>query len=113
VVGQNTSEPVLVDDDDDEPLGLAQHLDGRVTCLTCGRIFSNAQNGKRHYATAHQTLPQSKCRICKKLYKNNLAMKQHMRSIHGITSSMMKTRILVPEQQTNPPPEYPDEQYNY
>jgi uncharacterized C2H2 Zn-finger protein len=94
LIGYDASETGQ-DDDDDEPLGLVQLEDayGRVKCLACGKILSNIRCGKRHYATLHQFLPQSKCKICKKLYKNDQTVVQHMLKSHGITRAMMKARI--------------------
>jgi hypothetical protein len=111
LIGYDTSEAGQ-DDEHDEPLGLVQLKDGRVTCLACSKILSNPQSGKRHYATVHQPLPQSKCKICKLLCKNDQAMHQHMRSRHGITPAMMKARITVKLPPKFESSDHPDE-YNY
>jgi hypothetical protein len=107
LIGYDTSDAGQ-DDEHDEALGLVQLKDGRVTCLVCSKILSGPQSGKRHYVTAHQTLPQSKCKICKLLFKNDQTVVQHMRNRHGITPAMMKARIAVklPPKFENPDPEY-------
>jgi hypothetical protein len=95
--GQDVSEYDEAADDDEEdgePLGLAQLEDGKATCLACGRTFSSIYSGKRHYATAHQSMPRSTCKICKKTAKNDLAMKKHLKRFHGITETMWNRRIL-------------------
>ena len=74
--------------------GLVQLDDGRVMCLKCNRVFSNRNNGKRHFATAHQVNQPAKCPLCSKISKNRRARHEHMKKIHGMSEKMMKENFI-------------------
>jgi hypothetical protein len=85
------------DDDDDEPIGLAQLPDGKATCLKCGKTLSNMRNGTRHYKLVH-TIDKNdlkwKCKMCPKKFSTTIYLNAHLSRSHGITQAMMKARVV-------------------
>ena len=79
-----------VEDEDTEEDGLAVFPDGKVLCTICGKTLSSWSTGKRHFSEKHMPNKEAKCKICKKVYKNERKRNDHYKSAHGISSRMMK-----------------------
>ena len=90
-----------VEDEDTEEDGLAVFPDGKVLCTICGKTLSSWSTGKRHFSEKHMPNKEAKCKICKKVYKNERKRNDHYKSAHGISSRMMKNvyKMDVGEQQ--------------
>ena len=78
--------------------------DGKVACLQCGKRLGSIQAGKRHIASQHQQNQNATCKICHKMFKNESSRDSHSRQKHGITTTMFKHAIKVP--QSGPPQSY-------
>ena len=78
------------EDEETEEDGLAVFPDGKVLCTICGKTLSSWSTGKRHFSEKHMPNKEAKCKICKKVYKNERKRNDHYKSAHGISSRMMK-----------------------
>ena len=88
---------LLLDDTMDDTAGLLAPLEsGKVACLTCGKTISSMQNAKRHFKLTHQLNQAVKCRLCKAVFKNHTSRDTHQRKIHGLTPSMLRNAVRVP-----------------
>ena len=67
-------------------------------CLACSRTFTSFGSCKRHFQLVHLEEKMVECHICKKLYKGDLSLRQHLRTHHGIYQTMMK-ELSCPQQQ--------------
>ena len=67
-------------------------------CLLCGKSFSAFTSAKRHYQLVHLEERLVECHVCKKFYKGDVGLRQHLRANHGIYQSMMKD-MQFPQQQ--------------
>ena len=74
--------------------GLARTADGRVACLKCFQTFSNMSNGERHYKSKHLTMAPVQCRICQRTFKNIYSHNEHLRQSHGLSQTMLKSRVV-------------------
>ena len=74
--------------------GLARTSDGRVTCLKCFQTFSNMSNGERHYRSRHMNLEKVQCKFCQRTFKNIYSHNEHLRQSHGLSQTMLKSRIV-------------------
>ena len=74
--------------------GLARTPDGRVTCLKCFQTFSNMSNGERHYRSRHMNLEKVQCKFCQRTFKNIYSHNEHLRQSHGLSQTMLKSRIV-------------------
>ena len=79
--------------------GLARTQDGRVTCLKCFQTFSNMSNGERHYRSRHLTLAKVQCKFCQRTFKNIYSHNEHLRQSHGLSQTMLKSRVVPKIQQ--------------
>jgi hypothetical protein len=70
--------------------GVAKLGGGGGKCLLCGRSFSAYTSAKRHYHLVHIEERSFQCHVCKKFYKGELGIRQHLRTNHGIYQSMVR-----------------------
>ena len=58
---------------------------GLGQCLVCGKRFSNYSKAVRHVNTVHSGADDSmECYVCKRSYKNDQTLKEHLRAAHKI-----------------------------
>ena len=70
--------------------------DGKVACLQCGKRLSNLNNGRRHFASAHQLNQPAKCNVCNHIFKNSQTRDSHLRQKHGLSPAMIKNAVKMP-----------------
>ena len=70
--------------------------DGKVACLQCGKRLSNLNNGRRHFASAHQLNQPAKCNVCQHIFKNSQTRDSHLRQKHGLSPAMIKNAVKMP-----------------
>jgi len=65
-------------------------------CLLCGRVFSIYTNARRHYQFVHAAdeSDASECHLCKKVYKSQPVLVQHLRNMHGVYKSAYKESVI-------------------
>ena len=66
----------------------------------CGKSFTLFGSAKRHYQMVHLEERSAECHICKRMYKGDVSLRQHLRTQHGIYQSMMKD-VHFPQPQAN------------
>jgi len=68
-----------------EKLGNKEYL-----CLLCNKTIPRLDNAKRHIRLKHTQEEGSwACNICSKAYKNNLALDDHLRKVHGVYKTVL------------------------
>ena len=78
--------------------------DGKVACLQCGKRLSNLNNGRRHFASAHQLNQPAKCNVCQHIFKNSQTRDSHLRQKHGLSPAMIKNAVKMPMGSTQQQP---------
>jgi len=86
--------------------------DGKVACLQCGKRLSNLNNGRRHFASAHQLNQPAKCNVCQHVFKNSQTRDSHLRQKHGLSPAMIKNAVKMPMGSTQQPMSMPTQQPN-
>ena len=86
--------------------------DGKVACLQCGKRLSNLNNGRRHFASAHQLNQPAKCNVCQHIFKNSQTRDSHLRQKHGLSPAMIKNAVKMPMGSTQQPMSMPTQQPN-
>ena len=86
--------------------------DGKVACLQCGKRLSNLNNGRRHFASAHQLNQPAKCNVCQHIFKNSQTRDSHLRQKHGLSPAMIKNAVKMPMGSTQQPMTMPTQQPN-
>jgi len=77
-------------------MGLVPMADGVVKCLTCGKGLSTMGTAKRHYRLVHgDKSKRMPCPICQRTFAAQSYVTDHMRKVHGITTSMMENKITL------------------
>ena len=60
-------------------------------CLLCNKTIPRLDNAKRHIRLKHMQEEGSwTCNICNKAYKNNLALDDHLRKVHGVYKTVLQ-----------------------
>ena len=73
-------------------------MDGdRVLCAQCNKVLGSMYSAKRHYISRHQKNQKARCQICRKVYKNTASRYAHMVQFHGLSATMMKNAIPMPD----------------
>ena len=55
------------------------------TCAECGKEFNDQSNCRRHVKISHNHfVGELSCEYCHKAFKNNYALKDHLRKTHGV-----------------------------
>ncbi len=77
---------------------------GKYSCFSCGKVFTNLQNLRRHYRNLHEGR-RYRCGICSSLLSSASGLSRHLRINHGIQVSAPKHKppVLLP---TPPQPYY-------
>ncbi len=77
---------------------------GKYSCFSCGKVFTNLQNLRRHYRNLHEGR-WYRCGICSSLLSSASGLSRHLRINHGIQVSAPKHKppVLLP---TPPQPYY-------
>jgi len=75
---------------------LAYSQDGlRVKCLVCAIEFTNRWNARTHYKNKHSGIKQqpASCHICSKSFKSRRNRNEHLRAVHGISQTMLRSGL--------------------
>ena len=84
--------------DDQEQAALVPMEGEKVMCVQCNKVLGSMYSAKRHYVSRHQQNQKARCQICQKVYKNINSRNAHMKIEHGVSASMMKKAVSMPQQ---------------
>merc|ERR1712150_169575 len=59
----------------------------KYECNQCGKMFSRANDLKRHFQTVHQDIRKYECKECGRNFGEIGTLKRHIQAIHGKTTS--------------------------
>ena len=86
----------LLDFQEDGLIGLV-HVPEGVKCLSCGKVVASMRSAKRHYQIMHATDRNDrnfKCPVCAQDFAVASYLSDHMRKVHRISQTMLKTKVM-------------------